>query len=341
MLVDFTTATSLISFAGASAVGTTLLVNGPLYANGLTKLPTAITSPAALNTTYSANVTQALQAWSSGAYANNGFVVQSQVANLLRVNGDAATTVANRPILSVTYVTNGTTTSFKNGVNGYVGFTGITTQHPADGVLATTQITATSTKVTLDGATGNSLPGNIASPDWLGLLKVGNIFGSAKSQVPTRATVSKAWFVVNTGTGSNDQSGGPYNMYRMITAWDTTSTYDSLSTVGGPYLGPISGTDYLAAGVTSSPSSLPQGANSLFDITADITAWKNGTANNGWLFRTRTSTDGWAFNGPGAADVNKRPELQVSYVVDPLRWKGDISAVWDAGSAVGTGGTNN
>lgn len=297
MLVDFTTATSLISFAGASAVGTTLLVNGPLYANGLTKLPTAITSPAALNTTYSANVTQALQAWSSGAYANNGFVVQSQVANLLRVNGDAATTVANRPILSVTYVTNGTTTSFKNGVNGYVGFTGITTQHPADGVLATTQITATSTKVTLDGATGNSLPGNIASPDWLGLLKVGNIFGSAKSQVPTRATVSKAWFVVNTGTGSNDQSGGPYNMYRMITAWDTTSTYDSLSTVGGPYLGPISGTDYLAAGVTSSPSSLPQGANSLFDITADITAWKNGTANNGWLFRTRTSTDGWAFNG--------------------------------------------
>ena len=341
MLADFTTATSLISFAGASAVGTTLLVNGPLYANGLTKLPTAITSPAALNTSYSANVTQALQAWSSGAYANNGFVVQSQVANLLRVNGDAATTVANRPILSVTYVTNGTTTSFKNGVNGYVGFTGITTQHPSDGTLATTQITATATKVTLDGATGNSLPGNVASPDWLGLLKVGNIFGSAKSQVPTRATVSKAWFVVNTGTSSNDQSGGPYNMYRMITAWDTTSTYDSLSTVGGPYLGPISGTDYLAAGVTSSPSSLPQGANSLFDITADITAWKNGTANNGWLFRTRTSTDGWAFNGPGAADVNKRPELQVSYVIDQLRWKGDISAVWDAGSAVGTGGTNN
>ncbi|GBL27043.1 hypothetical protein EMGBS8_09910 [Verrucomicrobiota bacterium] len=31
----------------------------------------------------------------------------------------------------------------------------------------------------------------------------------------------------------------------------------------------------------------------------------------------------------------------MSYVVDPLRWKGDISAVWDAGSAVGTGGTNN
>jgi autotransporter-associated beta strand protein len=341
MLADFTNATSLVSFSGVSAVGTTLLTNGPLYVNGLTKLPTAITSPAVLNTSYSANVTQAVQAWSSGAYTNNGFVVQSQVADLLRVNGDAATTVANRPILSVTYVTNGTTTSFKNGVNGYVGFTGITTQHPSDGTLATTQITATSTKVTLDGATGNSLPGNVASPDWLGLLKVGNIFGSAKSQVPTRATISKAWVIVNTGTSSNDQSGGPYNMYRMITAWDTTSTYDSLSTVGGPYLGPISGTDYLAAGVTSSPSSLPQGANSLFDITADITAWKNGTANNGWLFRTRTSTDGWAFNGPGATDVNKRPELQVNYIVDQLRWKGDVSAVWDAGTAVGTGGTNN
>lgn len=341
MLADFTNATSLVSFSGVSAVGTTLLTNGPLYVNGLTKLPTAITSPAVLNTSYSANVTQAVQAWSSGAYTNNGFVVQSQVADLLRVNGDAATTVANRPILSVTYVTNGTTTSFKNGVNGYVGFTGITTQHPSDGTLATTQITATSTKVTLDGATGNSLPGNVASPDWLGLLKVGNIFGSAKSQVPTRATISKAWVVVNTGTSSSDQSAGPYNMYRMITAWDTTSTYDSLSTVGGPYLGPISGTDYLAAGVTSSPSSLPQGANSLFDITADITAWKNGTANNGWLFRTRTTSDGWAFNGPGATDINKRPELQVNYVVDQLRWKGDVSAVWDAGTAVGTGGTNN
>lgn len=341
MLADFTNATSLISFSGVSAVGTTLLTNGPLYVNGLTKLPTAITSPTAINTSYSANVTQAVQAWSSGAYANNGFVVQSQVANLLRVNGDAAGTVANRPILSVTYVTNGNTTSFKNGVNGYVGFTGITTQHPADGPLATTQITATSTKVNLDGATGNSLPGNTGSPDCLGLLKTGNIFGSAKSQVPTRATVSKAWVIVNTATGSSDQSSGPYNLYRMITAWDATTTYDSFGAVGGPYLGPVSGSDYLATGVTSSPSSLPQGANSLFDITADITAWKNGTANNGWLFRTRTSTDGWSFHGPGATDVNKRPELQVNYVVDQLRWKGDVSAVWDAGTAVGTGGTSN
>jgi autotransporter-associated beta strand protein len=341
MLADFTTASSLVSFPGGAAVGTTLLVNGPLYANGLTKLPTALTSPSALNTSYSANVTYALQGWLTGAYANNGFVVQSQNSDLLRVNGAAATTVANRPILSVTYVTNGTTTSFKNGVNGYVGFTGITTQHPADGVLATTQITATSTKVTLDGATGNSLPGNVSSPDWFGLLKCGNIYGSATSQIPTRATVSKAWFVVNTGTSSNDQSGGPYYMQRMLTAWDTTSTYDSLSTVGGPYLGPIEGTDYLSTRVTPAPTSLPQGVNSLFDVTADITAWKNGSANNGWIFRTRSSTDGWAFNGPGATDRNKRPELQVSYVIDQLRWKGDVSAVWDAGTAVGTGGTNN
>ncbi|MEI6247823.1 MAG: autotransporter-associated beta strand repeat-containing protein [Verrucomicrobiota bacterium] len=341
MLADFTNATSLVSFTGVSAVGITLLTNGPLYANGLTKLPTAITSPAALSTAYSANVTQAVQAWSSGAYANNGFVVQSQVADLLRVNGDAATTVANRPILSVTYVTNGTTTSFKNGVNGYVGFTGITTQHPALGVVAVTQITTTSTRVVVDGATSNSLPGDAASADLLALMKVGNIFGSAKSQVPTRATISKAWVVVNTGTSSNDQSGGAYNLYRMITAWDTTSTYDSFGPVGGPYLGPVSGTDYVATAVTSSPSSLPQGANSLFDITADITAWKNGTANNGWLIRTRNSSDGWAFNGPGATDVNKRPELQVNYVVEQLRWKGNVSSVWDAGTAVGTGGTNN
>lgn len=341
MLADFTTAASLVSFSGVTAVGTTLLVNGPLYANGLTKLPTALTSPATLNTSYSANVTYALQGWLSGAYANNGFVVQSQVSDLLRVNGDAAATVANRPILSVTYVTNGNTTSFKNGVNGYVGFTGLTTQHPSDGALATTQITTSSTKVAVDGATSNSLPGNLASPDLLALIKCGNIFGSAKSQVPTRATVSKAWFVANTGTASNDQSVGPYNLYRMITAWDSTTTYDSFGPVGGPYQGPVSGTDYVATGVTASPSSLPQGANSLFDVTADITAWKNGTANNGWLVRTRTTTDGWAFNGPGATDVNKRPELQVDYVVEQLRWKGNVSSDWDAGTAVGTGGTNN
>ena len=341
MLADFTTASSLVSFSGVAAVGTTLLVNGPLYANGLTKLPTALTSPATLNASYSANVTYALQGWLTGAYANNGFVVQSQVADLLRVNGDAATTVANRPILSVTYVTNGNTTSFKNGVNGYVGFTGLTTQHPALGVVAVTQITTASTKVTVDGATSNSLPGDAASPDLLALIKCGSIFGSAKSQVPTRATISKAWFVVNTGTASNDQSGGAYNLYRMITAWDATTNYDSFGPVGGPYQGPVSGTDYVATAVTSSPSSLPQGANSLFDVTADITAWKNGTANNGWLIRTRNSSDGWAFNGPGATDVNKRPELQVNYLVEQLRWKGNVSSVWDAGTAVGTGGTNN
>ena len=62
MLADFTNATSLVSFSGVSAVGITLLTNGPLYVNGLTKLPTAITSPATLSTSYSANVTQAVQA---------------------------------------------------------------------------------------------------------------------------------------------------------------------------------------------------------------------------------------------------------------------------------------
>ena len=56
-----------------------------------------------------------------------------------------------------------------------------------------------------------------------------------------------------------------------------------------------------------------------FDVTSDVEAWFDGSAaNNGLLVRTLATTDGWEFGSGGNADVNRRPDLRVTYTVDPL-----------------------
>ena len=330
MKVPFSSATTLNDLGTGNGA---LYTNGPTYANGLATLPIAGYRAPAQNAYYSAFVAPFIQQWSDGTLANNGMVVQAHTTDAWQVFGSADATVAYRPKLSVTYVTEPTiTTSIKPGVAGYAGFSGITLHGVTNATLDVTAATA----ITLDGPNGGTPPGDAVSPDLLGLIKYDGIFGSAATQVPTRANVVKAWFVPTTGNASNDESSGPYYAYRMLSTWSGTTTY---STFGTGSSGPVAGVDYVAA-TSGSAVALGKNAQGWFDITSTVTDWKAGAANNGLLVRAST-TDGWSFGGPAASDANRRPDLRVTYSLDSLVWKGNASSTWDRGSAIGAGGTQN
>ncbi|MBU6308327.1 MAG: DNRLRE domain-containing protein [Planctomycetes bacterium] len=330
MKVPFSAAATLNDLGTGNG---TIMTNGPTYANGLATLPLAGYRAPAQNTFYSAFVAPLVQQWADGTLANNGMVVQAHTTDAWQVFGSADATVAYRPKLSVTYTTTPTiTTSIKPGVAGYAGFSGITLHGLTN---ATLDVTA-GTTITLDGPTGGNPPGDAGSPDLLAIVKYDGIFGSGAGQVPLRAAVLKSWFVPTTGNASNDESGGPYYAYRMLSSWGGTTTYSAYGTGSS---GPVSGIDYVAV-TSGSAVALGKNAQGWFDITSTVNDWKAGAANNGLLLRAAT-TDGWVFGGPTASDANRRPDLRVTYTLDSLVWKGNASSTWDRGSAVGSGGTQN
>ncbi len=326
---SFSGGTALQSaFPGVSVSGsTTSALNGPTYANGLITLPVAAYRGPALNTAYSAFVAPLVQQWASGS-TNFGIAVQPHTTDAWVVAATGNATVANRPALSVTYTTAPTTTSsIKSGMT-FVTLNGVTN---------VTTDASNSTTVTVDGATNGTLPGDANSPDLLGLVKVDSIFGSGAGQVPSRAQVLKAWFVVDTTNGSSDESNGSWGVYRMNTAWSATTQYSSFTGTTGP----VAGTDYVSA-ATATIGVMPKNTQAWADVTGDVNAWQAGTANNGLMIRAiGTNSDGWVFAGPTNSDANRRPELRTIYTVDSLVWKGNASSSWDKGTAVNVGGTQN
>jgi len=326
---SFTGGTALQSaFPGVSVSGsTTSSLNGPTYANGLIGLPVAAYKAPALNTAYSAFVAPLVQQWASGS-TNYGIAVQPHTTDAWVVAGDGNATVANRPALSVTYTTAPTiTASVKTGM----------TFVTLNGVSGVTTDSSNSTSVTVDGATSGNLPGDANSPDLLGLVKIDSIFGSGAGQVPMRAQVLKSWFVVDTTNGSSDESNGSWGVYRMNTAWSATTQYSSFTGTTGP----VAGSDYVAA-ASATIGATPKNTQAWADVTADVNAWKSGTANNGLMIRAiGTNSDGWVFAGPTNSDANRRPELRTIYSVDSLVWKGTASSTWDKGTGVNVGGTQN
>ena len=330
MTVPFTTATSLADLGATSgALGS----NGPTYANGNSTLPVGGYKGPQQGSVVSAFVAPVVQGWSDGSLTNNGLVVQAHTTDAWWNYGIADATVGFHPKLSVSYITGPTdTASLVSGVGGYAGMTMIS----MDGVSGATIDQTDAANFYVDGATGGTPPGDAGSPDVLALVKFDGIFGSGATQVPARAEIAKSWLVFTTNNGGNSQSAGPYSVYRMNDSWDTSSTYATYGNAG-----PVPGTDYVET-PTATVEPMEKNQQAWFDVTTDVEAWFTGSAaNNGFILRTDASTDGWEIGSGGNSDVNRRPDLRVTYTVDPLIWKGNLSGAWDAGSGINAGGTQN
>jgi hypothetical protein len=128
------------------------------------------------------------------------------------------------------------------------------------------------------------------------------LFGNGPGQIPLGATITSATLTLQTTNGSSQ--GG--SLHRMLTGWDSQSTWDSLG----------NGIDFndtdakasadLVTGAVTTGSRTFTSAN----ITATLQAWQaDPTKNFGWGFKAG-GTDGWDFY---SSEGTVKPLLTVTY----------------------------
>ena len=145
------------------------------------------------------------------------------------------------------------------------------------------------------------------SPNQQGLIRFDNLVGNGASQVGAGTPIQSAKLRILTGSTTNDQSNNDFGLYTMLRSWTDSDTYDSL--VGGV------STDGVEASSTPTFTLLPnqQGAYVVFDVTDTVQAWVDGTlANNGWMLKDLTGTDGWRFISSDNATIGDRPYLEIT-----------------------------
>jgi hypothetical protein len=142
-----------------------------------------------------------------------------------------------------------------------------------------------------------------------GLLRFSNIVGG--SGIPANAKILSARIDALTNLAPDAQTGDAYNVYRLNTAFDGSSTWaapfggDGLAGDVGEILGSFDDMD--AAG------------NPTFArVDKAVQAWVNGAPNLGVGIRSDRGTNAWSPHTTGSGTVANRPKLTVEYTTDPL-----------------------
>jgi len=145
------------------------------------------------------------------------------------------------------------------------------------------------------------------SPLSQGLVRFDEVIGDLPGQVPKNSTIVSAKLSLMTGTGTDNLSGDSVALHQMLTAWDETSTWNSLS-------GGVS-TDGNEAALAPEFRLIPNVLDSpaIFDVSDSVEGWiTNANSNKGWLLKDATGTDGWRLASSEAG--GDHPELEVTYI---------------------------
>ncbi len=197
------------------------------------------------------------------------------------------------PLITATSNQIPVSTSFQEGVNGFVG------THDTD-VRSTTADQVRGAEV------GNLSDNN--NPVAHALIRFDNIFGTSAGQIPFGASISSARLVFYTANNSPHTHG----LYRMLTAWNESATWNTM--VNGI---DVAGVEYLDPPDGQFVNQNTVGQYNTNDITASLRAWAEGANNFGWSLRPIGGDDGYQFASAEATAVEQRPLLIVDYVVIP------------------------
>ncbi len=134
------------------------------------------------------------------------------------------------------------------------------------------------------------------------LIRFDDIFGNNPGQIPLGSTITNAMIRFYVYSGSSNT----VDVYRMTTAWNESSTWNSL---GG---GITPGTD---AAATPDASYQSKDKYTFFgiDVATSLQAWADGEVNLGWGFINRGS-DGVDYASFDKSTIYKRPTLDVSFI---------------------------
>ncbi len=192
--------------------------------------------------------------------------------------------------------------SFRQGLNAYAS---------AKDTFITGEI-ATSNAATHDLSVDGDYGAATGLQPSQALVRFDNLFGNLAGQVPAGATILSAKLFLQTGSVANDNTVDRVALHRMNISWTDADTWNGLTNGIA-----LDGTDALAA-VTFSLYPATLDIPLVFDVTADVAAWKSGTANNGWVVASDIAgaTDGWVFkSSETASDPTIRPTLEIAYLL--------------------------
>lgn len=312
MLTSFNSTTSWNSL---NAVGTGD-PSGAMWNNGITARPVdngfggylAKSEKTAVQ--HSADMTRIVQNWANGV-TNNGIAMTAGTADGFQIVTSGVSNPAYSPLLEVTFDTTPqpakTVVSLQQGVGGYTG----TTMSRID-EDDTNEDGAILDEMGIDGAPFFGLP--VPYEEVSTLIKFDDIFVSSGGVVPDGATILDAQLVITTArsdyypaVGTN----GNYAAYQMLTDWNLSTVYTDFNG-DGP-----SENDGEIGPVLDLTGAMVAGAEATLDVTSAIVAWQSGASNYGFNVQSYDTTDGWTISWTGATNPLDRPELLITYTMDP------------------------
>jgi hypothetical protein len=241
------------------------------------------------------------------------------------------------------------TTSFQNGIDGYLGtfdrYISDGTGDPGFTVASTDGSAATNGTIILNGfnqGSGAAPNRTAATPDVQGLIRFDDIFGSNPGQIPVGALILDASLqLVTAGGNTTNATGqstiatfngtttitttgsvGPFGVAALKTPFSSTTDYYTSypnSLALGPYYTenngeystrPVAGFGTAAVGEIASA-----------DVTPLVQMWSSGLlANNGFAVQAGTPavSDDWHIHTTGYSISEGRPKLSVTYTTDPV-----------------------
>jgi hypothetical protein len=268
-----------------------------------------------------ADVTQTVQQWDLNPAANYGFNIRQLNSNDgwgVRTIGNA--TLSSRPSLTITYDPPPApmqVATFQQGVNGYNGTVNVWLQANNTSTDGTTM----ANPAFLDG----KLPSDSTSPDDEMLLKFTNLFGSGPGQIPAGSTIQSAKLVLTTAgllDSTNAFSNGAWAASQVLVNWPANTHYtDPIWGGNGPTTTTSQTASVAVPGSTTSEltvlnnvTAVGMDQQAIFDVTAAVQGWANGSSPNyGLNIQASGTSDGWDVNFAGSTDVQARPQLVVFY----------------------------
>jgi hypothetical protein len=200
------------------------------------------------------------------------------------------------------------TLSLRQGVNGYTG--------NVDTFIDANDTATNHGNDSTAWVDGDRNGGTAGTPDAQGLIRFNDVISA--SRVPAGAMIEAARLTLHTSDLTDSQSPNTIGIYRLLAGWtEAGATWDSL---GGMLAN--GGEALLAPNGTVVPD--VQGAFVTFDVTESLYTLAAGAPNHGWVLLPGGG-NGWQWDTSEHANVNFRPQLDVTYRIVPE--PGSLAAV--------------
>jgi acid phosphatase len=144
-------------------------------------------------------------------------------------------------------------------------------------------------------------------------------FDNVAAQLPADATILSAKLTLWTSAAGNTAT--PVKVHRMLTNWNESSTWNSLSAGVSPNgVEARAAEDFLfAPAVNAHPF--------FFDVSDSVQAWLDGEPNHGWAILP-TGDDPWDFISSENSNASQRPSLELTYALLPT-WAPSALGSWE------------